>query len=205
MKHAARIAAVLAAAALVLTACGSGNGDPSSSSTIPSSADFNDADVLFATDMIPHHAQALVMVDMTRGRSLDPEFSKLTEQILAAQGPEIQTMTGWLQDWDQPVPETMRDHVNADEGSSDMGGMNMGGSDMPGMMSDQDLADLDAASGSTFETMWLQMMITHHEGAIEMAKTEVSDGEYPASIDLATSIETSQAKEITQMKALLEN
>lgn len=224
MKHAPRIATALTAtvlAAAALTACSSNNDDdrPSSASSVPASAPFNDADVAFATDMIPHHAQALVMVDMTRGRQLDPQFAKLAQQILDAQGPEIQEMTGWLQDWDQPVPATARDHVHADDPESEgdgMGGMDgMGGddsgesgddtgTDMPGMMSDQDMSDLEHASDATFEDMWLRMMIAHHEGAIEMARTEVRDGEYADAIALAKSIESSQARQIDRMKAMLE-
>lgn len=199
MKHAPRLAALVAAAALTLTACGNGD-QQATDPVIPASAAFNDADVTFATEMIPHHAQALTMVDLTRGRSLDPGFEQLAQQILDAQGPEIETMKGWLVDWDQPVPETARDHTNADSGHG-MGGMD--NQDMPGMMSDADLADLGDARGMDFEDMWLRMMIEHHEGAIEMARTEQADGEYPAAISLAHDIETAQQAEITQMKAML--
>ncbi|MCW2842774.1 MAG: hypothetical protein JWN22_690 [Nocardioides sp.] len=198
MKHAPRLAALVAAAALTLTACGGGDHSASSGATVPASAAFNDADVAFATDMIPHHAQALAMVDLTRGRDLDPAFERLSQQILDAQGPEIETMKGWLVDWDQPVPETSRDHLHADAG-----GMSMGAGDMPGMMSDQEMAGLDAAGDATFEDMWLRMMIRHHEGAIEMARTEQTDGEYADAVSLADDIETAQAHEITQMKAML--
>lgn len=199
-QHAPKLAAVLTAAALTLTACGGSGDQPSSSTTIPASASFNDADVAFATDMIPHHAQALVMVDLTRGRTLDPEFEQLAQQILDAQGPEIEEMSGWLKDWDQPVPETQRDHVNADEGHG-MGGMD--NQDMPGMMSADELTQLDGAQGMDFESMWLQMMIAHHEGAIEMAHTEQSDGEFPAARELAGKIIAAQEAEIAQMKTML--
>ena len=60
---------------------------------------------------------------------------------------------------------------------------------MPGMMTEEELADLDAASGPEFEDMWLEMMIEHHEGAIEMAKDEQADGVFQPAIDLAESIE----------------
>lgn len=198
-RYALRMSAVLAATVLVLAGCGSDDTKVSSSEV------FNDADVSFATDMIPHHAQALVMVDMTRGRDLDPEFETLTGQISDAQGPEIETMTQWLRDWDQPIPETSRDHVNA-EGHSDMDGMSgMNTDDMPGMMSDDELDELDASNGSTFETMWLTMMIQHHEGAIEMANTEIADGKYAGSISLAGDIVTAQEAEITQMETMLDD
>ena len=107
-------------------------------------------------------------------------------------------MVDWLNDWDQPVPETMRDHVNA-HGDGEMG-MD---SDMPGMMSEEEMADLEAAQSEEFEQMWLEMMIEHHEGAIEMATAEQSDGEYPAAIDLAEAIIAGQQAEIDEMHDLL--
>lgn len=194
-----RLGGLLAAIALVLAGCGGSSDEPDSPSKVPASAEFNDADVEFASNMIPHHAQALVMVDMTRGRDLDPEFEELTQQILDAQGPEIEEMTGWLRDWDQPIPETSRDHANAHDDSMDPGDM----ADMPGMMSGAELDDLEAADISSFEDMWMTMMISHHEGAIEMAQVEQEDGEFPAAIALAEGIESSQRAEIEQMRAML--
>ncbi len=195
MRTTRHLVAALAAAVLLLSSC-SGSDEPRAS--IPESEVFNDADVAFATDMIPHHAQALVMVDMTRGRDLSPEFEQLTQQILDAQGPEIEQMSGWLKEWDQPVPETSRDHVN----SHDMEGMDMG--DMPGMMSEAELDDVESMQGSGFEQMWMTMMIRHHEGAIEMAEIEQEDGEFPDAITLADNIVASQQAEIEQMQAMLD-
>jgi uncharacterized protein (DUF305 family) len=161
---------------------------------------FNGADIDFATAMIPHHAQALAMVDMTRGRDLSSEVMKLTDDIQAAQSPEIEKMAGWLTDWDKPVPETMRDHVNSED--HEMSGDDSG-DDMPGMMTDEELDELESAQGPAFETMWLEMMIEHHEGAIEMAQDEQEDGIFRPAIKLAGSIETSQQAEVEQMKELL--
>lgn len=214
MQYPKKLAVALTAGTLLFTlaACG-GDGD---GDTLDAGADqtatngdvFNDADVDFATSMIPHHAQALAMVDLTRGRELSPPVQALTEDIQAAQGPEIETMVDWLTGWDQPVPETMRDHVNAEDPDG-MGGHDMEDmegeteSDMPGMMTDAELADLDAAQGMEFEDMWLEMMIEHHEGAIEMAKDEQAEGVFQSAVDLAESIETSQQAEIDHMQELL--
>ncbi len=74
---------------------------------------FNDADVEFATSMVPHHAQAIQMVTLTDGRQLDPEVQQLADEIRAAQGPEVETMVDWLVAWGEEVPETSLDHVNA--------------------------------------------------------------------------------------------
>lgn len=197
-------AALLAASPLALAACGdeSDRDNPTAGSDIAESEPFNQADVAFATDMIQHHAQALSMVDLTVRREISPELAELADQIRMAQGPEIEAMVDWLTEWDQPVPETMRDHANA-HGGGEMGDDTGMDSDMPGMMSAEDMADLEAAEGPEFEQMWLQMMIEHHEGAIEMAKVEQKEGEYPDALALAENIETTQAAEIATMNALL--
>lgn len=160
--------------------------------------------------MIPHHAQALVMVDMTQGRDLDPAVRTLVEGIRAAQAPEIETMSDWLTDWGEEVPETMRDHMHAGHGDdsssdaeSDMEGMAGMDDDMPGMMSAEEMGDLERAKGADFQTMWLEMMIEHHEGAVEMAETEQDEGRYPDAIDLAGHIIDSQTQEIDTMHSLL--
>ena len=189
--------------ALTLTACGndeSGNAN----STQVSETDHNDADVEFATDMIQHHAQALSMVDLTVDRTLDPEVQQLADDIREAQGPEIETMSDWLQDWDEEIPDTMRDHSNAGhdmEGMSDsMDGLD---SDMPGMMSGEDFDELENATDSDFQTMWLEMMIEHHEGAIEMAEDQQDNGQYKAAVDLAGNVVDTQTAEIDTMNTLL--
>ena len=189
--------------ALTLTACG--NDEPANdASTQVSDTDHNDADVAFATDMIQHHAQALSMVDLTVDRTLDPEVQQLADDIREAQGPEIETMSDWLQEWNEEIPDTMRDHYNA---GHDMDGMgdSMDGldSDMPGMMSGDDFDELENAPDSDFQTMWLEMMIEHHEGAVEMAQDQQNDGQYKPAVDLAGNVVDSQTGEIDTMKSLL--
>jgi uncharacterized protein (DUF305 family) len=203
-----KLAVALTAGTLLfaLAACRDGDNKVTHAEQTAANGDvFNDADVDFATAMIPHHAQALAMVDLTRGRELSAQVRQLTEDIQAAQGPEIEKMVDWLTEWDQPVPETMRDHANAED-SDGMSGHDMNDetdSDMPGMMTDEELANLEAAQGQEFEDMWLEMMIEHHEGAIEMAQDEQADGAFELAIDLAESIETSQQAEIDHMRELL--
>lgn len=154
-----------------------------------SEVDRNDADITFARDMIAHHEQAVEMADLVDGAGASPEVTALAEQIAAAQGPEISRMNDWLDDWE------------ADEMSEPMHG---GEHDaMPGMMSHADLEALDAATGEAFDNNWLTMMIAHHEGAVEMAQTEMADGENPDAIALAENIISSQSEEITTMKELL--
>ena len=193
------VLATLLAAMSVLAACGNDDGTSApETDTAASGEEFNDADVEFATDMIQHHAQALSMVDLTVGRQLAPEVEQLAEDIRMAQGPEIEQLTDWLTDWDQPIPETMRDHANAHgDGEMEMD------SDMPGMMSAEQMAELEAAKGAEFEQMWLEMMIEHHEGAIEMAQSEQAEGHHADVIDLAENIESAQQDEIATMGTLL--
>ncbi len=200
-----RLCALLGAIAVLLafTACGGESGSDEAANEIRTAANgdrFNDADVAFATDMIPHHAQALSMVDLTLDRELDPEVQALAEDIRNAQAPEIEQMTDWLTAWDEPVPETMRDHSNA-EGGADM----EMDSDMPGMMSTDEMAALKNAPADEFQQLWLEMMIEHHEGAIQMAQAEQSDGEFTPTIDLAETIESGQQSEVDLMEQLLES
>jgi uncharacterized protein (DUF305 family) len=75
--------------------------------------------------------------------------------------------------------------------------------DMPGMMSEDEMAELEAARDEEFQTSWLEMMIEHHEGAIVMAQTEIEDGKFPDAVKMAESIESSQAAEVEQMQGLL--
>jgi uncharacterized protein (DUF305 family) len=203
-----RLFAGLAAVALSfgLAACGDDSDhDTSSLSSDTETASngdvFNEADVEFATNMIPHHAQAIQMVTLTDTRTLDAEVKQLAENIRAAQSPEVETMVDWLTAWDKEVPATSMDHSHGDDMSQmpDMEGMD----DLPGMMSADEMLALADAPDAQFQDMWLQMMQEHHEGAIEMAKTEQEDGKFPDAIALAMSIETAQEAEIDQIKQLL--
>jgi len=185
-----------AAAALTLTLAGCSDSESSTDGNA-----YNDADVDFASDMIQHHAQALQMVDLTLGRKLDAEVVTLTEQIRTAQAPEIEKMADWLEDWDQPVPETSRDHANAH--AQEHGESVEMDTDMPGMLSAKELETLESASGPEFQTMWLEMMIEHHEGAVEMAEAQVEEGSNAKAVALAEDIIRTQDDEISTMQDLL--
>ncbi len=186
---------------LVATGCGSDDAeDPTALRTASNGEVFNDADVEFATSMIPHHAQALEMVDLTVGRDLSPEVQAVADAIREAQTPEVEQMTDWLVSWDQPVPATSMDHANA---HGDAQTEDLDDHDMPGMMSADEMDALAAASDGEFGDLFLEMMIQHHQGAVEMARTEQTEGEYADSIALAQSIESSQEEEIATMEGLL--
>ena len=178
------LAALLLAGVLTLTGCGGDTGDATASG-------HNDADVSFAQEMIPHHTQAVQMSKMAEQMADSDEVRALAEDIAAAQGPEIEQMTGWLEEWDEDVPDT------------DMMDGDMMDGEMPGMMSADEMDALDNSSGAAFDEMFLTMMVEHHEGAIEMAKVEQADGESVEAIDLAAEIEEAQTEEIATMEDLL--
>jgi uncharacterized protein (DUF305 family) len=187
-----------------LAACGDdsdGDSNASSEHTAANGDVFNDADITFATDMIPHHAQAIEMVTLTDTRTIDPEVKQLADSIRDAQAPEVESMVDWLTAWGEEIPETSIDHANAGHDMSDMPSMES--SDMPGMMSADDMQALADASDAEFQDMWLEMMVEHHQGAIEMARTEQSEGTFSGAVSLAQSIESSQQAEIEQIKTLL--
>ncbi|MFJ8961787.1 DUF305 domain-containing protein [Lentzea sp. NPDC102401] len=141
------------------------------------------ADVTFAQGMVPHHEQALEMAKLVPSRSSDDKVRDLASRIEKAQGPEIAQMNEWLQQWG-----AKQDHE---------------GHDMTGMMGQDDMAELEKSSGAEFDRMWLDMMIRHHEGAVEMAKTELAQGQDDKAKKLAQAVIDGQQQEITEMKALL--
>ena len=197
------LAAGALALSLALTACGgsaaptsttSAGGAPSASAPAGVSEEHNDADIRFAQGMIPHHRQAVEMAAIAVDRTENPEVKALAEQIQAAQDPEIETMTGFLETWGAEVPaEGGMDH-------SDMGGM----PDMSGMMTPEQMDELQGATGAAFDTAFLQTMIMHHEGAVTDAQRELAEGVNPQAKDLATQIVTAQTAEIEQMQQLLQ-
>lgn len=162
---------------------------------------FNDADSDFATAVVQHHALALLLVDMSR--SISPDVTAIAAEILEVESIEIQTATGWLADWDVPVPETVRDHANAHaaERGEDVG---IPGGDLPGMPDHDDLAELERLPAAEVEQRWLELMIAHHEGAIEIAEDEVDAGRFSPAVELAETVAATQRDQIEQMRALLD-
>ncbi|MFG3552420.1 DUF305 domain-containing protein [Streptomyces sp. NPDC047725] len=200
--------AAAGAAALVLAACGgdgdggkdgSASGHAGHTASAPASPSasapgqqgrHNAADVAFAQGMIPHHRQAVEMAGLAPERARSAEVKKLAADIKKAQDPEIRTLSGWLTSWGEDVPaEGAMDH-------SLHGGMD-------GMMTDAEMKELAAARGEAFDTAFMEMMIKHHEGAVDMAGTEQADGVHGPARKMAAEIITSQSAEIEQMNKLL--
>lgn len=203
-----RIAALIAAAAtaLFLSACtetpasddhaghsqGAESSAPAPSGESPAAlpAGVNDADVDFAKGMIPHHEQAVQMSELVPDRSSDPAVIELAAAISKAQEPEIETMQRFLTEWTGSAATGHEGH--------DMGAMGM-----QGMVDGATMKRLGTLKGAEFDTLWLQSMIGHHEGAIAMANTEIADGADADAKDLAAEIVKTQQAEIDQMKQML--
>jgi uncharacterized protein (DUF305 family) len=153
-------------------------------------AGFDAYDVAFATQMIPHHQQAVDLSALVPERSTNPQVIQLAKTISAEQAPEIQTLKVFLVQWEA-------------DPDSDTGHNGRGDMAMNGMVDDATMQRLESLKGPEFDTLWLQSMIGHHRGAIEMAKAEIANG---ANIDakaLAQGIVTTQQAEIDQMSKML--
>lgn len=137
---------------------------------------------------------AVEMAELAPDRAQSPAVRQLAEDIEAAQGPEIETMTQWLTDWGQETPSGSMDH--GDMGHGDSRGM-------PGMMDEIEMTHLTKSDGAVLDQIFLKMMIEHHEGAIEMARTEQANGENPDAVTLAEQIERHQEAEMAKTKGLL--
>ena len=194
MKKLTLTAAALAVAALLLGACGShdmGSMDMGSSNTgdsIPESSDFNNADVMFAQMMIPHHEQAIEMSDI----ALDPNTGAsaaviaLATQIKGAQDPEISQMKNLLTTWGMPMEMGLMDHSSG----------------MDGMLSLEDMDSLGQLKGAEFDKAWAKGMIAHHEGAIAMANDVLANGKNSEILALANAVVSGQSTEIETLKPL---
>ncbi|GGY40987.1 DUF305 domain-containing protein [Streptomyces omiyaensis] len=195
----------VAAAALLLAACGDDGAmsgmdhggttapatatatpgaDGSAAPAAPASGAFNDADVMFAQMMIPHHQQALEMAKLADGRARDAGVKKIATAVEQAQDPEIRTMRAWLKGWGAPE--------SAGTGHS-----------MAGMMSGQDMEDLAAARGEDFDRTFAELMIAHHEGAVTMAEEERKNGAHQEAKALAAEVVRAQTAEITELRKIL--
>ena len=164
-----------------LAACGTSTGSGDGS-------DHADADVTFATMMIPHHAQGIEVAKLAATHASSSRIKQLATQISAEQVPEISQMQSLLAEWGEPPAST-----------TGMPGM----ASMPGMLTDQQMAQLNAATGPAFDRLFLQLMIVHDQGGIAMARTEMSDGLDSEAVTLAQNIDDAQEYAIPVLQQLL--
>lgn len=147
------------------------------------SSEFSSNDVMFAQMMIPHHQQAVDMGTLAESRASDAEVKSLAAQIKAEQAPEIQQMKAWLESANAGM------HMGHDMG-------------MDGMLSDEEIATLENSSSLAFDRLFVQGMISHHEGAIEMAQMVLNSANVEAKA-LGEAIVESQTKQIEELRAIL--
>ncbi|WP_369369846.1 DUF305 domain-containing protein [Promicromonospora sp. Populi] len=150
-------------------------------------AGHNDADVMFAQMMIPHHEQAIEMADVVLAKpDVDPEIINLANEVKAAQAPEIEELSQWLDAWGAEPSAEHSGHAG-----------------MEGMMSDEDMQTLTVAAAPEANRLFLEQMIAHHEGAVEMAQTEIESGQDAGAVEMAQTIVDTQQAEIETMEDLL--
>jgi len=188
-NHRLIVVALALTSVVGLAGCSAGNGgaEPSTvqESSSSAAAPHNEADATFAQTMVPHHAQAVEMSDMLLSKSdISAEVRQLATDISAAQDTEIEQLSAMLDEWGVDQDAHM-------------------GHSMDGMMSDEDMATLDEATGAEAERLFLEQMVQHHTGAIEMARSEVEDGQNPDAVAMAENIVSTQQAEIDHMEDLL--
>jgi uncharacterized protein (DUF305 family) len=171
-------------------------GNPQLSADTVARNGYTAADVLFMQNMIGHHRQALVMAELVPLRTQRPDFQLLAERITLSQESEIEQMQRWLQQRGEAIPAPEA-HAHAAMGHGTL---------MPGMLSDAELRQLSSARGTAFERLFLELMIKHHEGALQMVKdlyATPASGQEPELFILASDVDADQNAEIRRMQALL--
>lgn len=153
-----------------------------------------DADVTFVRNMLYHHDQAMTMTAMVDERTTSRDIRLLSGRMAATQEGEIEQLENWLAARD----ETLRDPAAGEHGHADMDGMQ-------GMLTDEELARLEAAEGAEFDRLFLELMIKHHEGAIAMVYDLYgSGGGQESEVDsIARHVDSDQSIEISRMQRML--
>ena len=163
---------------------------------------YSDADVAFMSGMIPHHAQAVVMAGWAPTHGARKDIAILCERMVVAQRDEIALLQQWLRERGLPVPDatSARHRMTMNGVAHDML--------MPGMLTDQEMAALDRARGPEFDRLFLEGMIKHHQGAIDMVDVLLKS--YGAAQDetvfkFANDVQADQSIEINVMQKMLED
>jgi len=166
---------------------------------------FTAEDVRFMQHMLVHHAQAVEMVALLRDHGADPTVRRLGERIAANQAAEMALMRDWLGSRGQPAtaPDLHAGHgQHADRGALAAADVPL----MPGMLSPARMQALAAARGPAFDQLFLEGMIQHHRGALDMVDALMAlpdAGEEPLLSDFLSSVVADQSAEILRMQTLL--
>jgi uncharacterized protein (DUF305 family) len=203
MRTALPSLALVASLAACSGATASGTGatpEPAApAATQPARQPHNEADAAFMTDMIGHHAQAIVISRWAATHGASSAVQRLADRIIVGQEDEIVMMQRWLRDHGEPVPEP-------DTAQTGRTGMDHS-MHMPGMLSSEELAALDAARGAAFDRMFLTLMIRHHEGALTMVERLFASpgaGEDDTVFRIASDVQADQRVEIRRMQSMID-
>jgi len=153
-------------------------------------------DVAFMQMMVLHHRQALEMSALVPDRADDQRVRDVAARIEAAQGPEILVMAQWLTERSIDVPAPGANPAEYDHAQHGHAGM-------VGMLTPDELGELADAEGAEFDRLYLEDMVRHHEGAVEMARFVLEHGADPRVNELATGIVAEQSAEIARLEQLL--
>lgn len=202
------IVAVVAVAVIAIALVGVVGCTTSDPETAEPAAAPSEADIGFARDMAAHHAQAVDMAERIRSRTADPRLRSLATDIVLTQQAQIGRMQGWLELWGEPLTSTAPPMAWVDgdsdgEGMDHMSGGNGEMATMPGMAGPADLAELDSLDLPAAERRFLELMIEHHRGGVQMAESVLAAEPTDVVTTLATSIVTGQAAEIELMETML--
>ncbi|AGL21533.1 DUF305 domain-containing protein [Actinoplanes sp. N902-109] len=183
---------IVLTAVLTLSACGTAPPatNVSTVAAVQAGAKHNDTDVMYLQMMVAHHEQGLEMVRMAEAKAGREDISTLVEAIDATQSDEVTLMKKWLTDWAQP---TTVDH--APSAHADHGGLPATGPD--------EIAALKQATGTTFDTAFLNLFVAHQHNAVEMAALETTDGANPETKAFADRVRESRTDQIQQLLTML--
>ena len=184
-----RAIAGLAVVVMAMAISGCSNGDSMGMDheghSSMASGDLSSDDIMFLQMMIPHHQQAIDISDLALTKSSDSELLALAKDIRDEQAAEIVKMKAWL-----------------DKAGADLDPGHSMGHGMGGMLSDSELAALKAATGKSFDLLWLKGMTGHHDGAIDMAAM-IEDAENAEIKSFGQAIVTTQSAQNKQMAAMI--
>ncbi|MDQ3824952.1 MAG: DUF305 domain-containing protein [Actinomycetota bacterium] len=188
-----RVAAAAVAAAGLLAGCGGTATSPAAAPPQPAGAApagsqqrHNQDDVVFLQNMLSHHLQTSTMSDLAHTKATSLRVKTIALRIKAAQDQQITRIHNLLGAWG--APDSAR---------------GTGSGEIPGMLTDQQLQQLKSSTGGDFDQLFLQLMIDHQKGAIQMSQTELAQGSDPQARRLAQDTISGQQSEINQMQKLL--
>jgi uncharacterized protein (DUF305 family) len=187
------LAGAAAGISLLLTACGGGDDGASADTGSPAgdattaAATFNDADVMFAQQMITHHQQVVDMAELAEKNAKSPELKTLATDMKTGDAAVVQQLTTMLTTWGKPTTMESMDHGS-----------------MPGMTSEKDMQMLESMKGTEFDRMFIQMMIAHHNGSMQMTMEQKSNGSNAEAKTLADEMHTTQTTQVAQLEKVLD-